>query len=134
MKLFQCTGIPLLGRALDAYALRQKVLASNLANISTPAYKRKEVSFQVELAGAMSHEMIAGARTHEGHLPVGVSTESEARIVEAETHGIAVNGVNNVDIDQEMAELAVNQLRFKFAARMLADAFKGIQKSIRGQV
>jgi flagellar basal body rod protein FlgB len=44
------------------------------------------------------------------------------------------NGVNNVDLDNEMAELAKNQIRFKFSSRLIADAFRGIQRSIRGTV
>jgi flagellar basal body rod protein FlgB len=31
-----------------------------------------------------------------------------------------------------MAELAKNQIRFKFSSRLLGDAFKGMQKAIRG--
>ena len=42
------------------------------------------------------------------------------------------SGVNNVDLDHEMTELAKNQIRFRFAARLMADTFRGIQKSIRG--
>jgi flagellar basal body rod protein FlgB len=45
--------------------------------------------------------------------------------------GIA-SGVNGVDIETEMAELAKNQIRFKYAAKLLGEQFRGIQKSIRG--
>ena len=40
--------------------------------------------------------------------------------------------MNNVDLDQEMAELAKNQIRFRFSTRILGDSFRGLQKSIRG--
>jgi flagellar basal body rod protein FlgB len=42
------------------------------------------------------------------------------------------SGFNDVDIDHEMAELAKNQIRFKFGARIMGEMFKGIQKAIRG--
>jgi flagellar basal body rod protein FlgB len=39
-----------------------------------------------------------------------------------------------VDIDREMTELAKNQIQFKFASKLLSQAFQAIEKSIRGQV
>ena len=39
-------------RALDGLALRHRVVASNLANQSTPGYKRLEVSFEDQLERA----------------------------------------------------------------------------------
>ena len=44
------------------------------------------------------------------------------------------SGINDVDIDSEMAELAKNQIKFKYASRLLSESFRGIQKSIRGQI
>jgi flagellar basal-body rod protein FlgB len=39
-------------RSLDGLALRHKVAASNLANASTPGFKRREVSFEDQLEQA----------------------------------------------------------------------------------
>lgn len=44
----------LMARALDGLALRHRVVASNLANQSTPGYKRYEVSFEDQLARVAS--------------------------------------------------------------------------------
>jgi flagellar basal-body rod protein FlgB len=140
VKLFDKTRIPLLETALNAYALRNKVSAENIANINTVGYKSKSVSFEDELSGAL-HQTPSGARTNERHIPLGNSAgpDSSARIIEdrsgtgTPTDELA-SGVNNVDIDHEMAELAKNQIRFRFAARLVSESFKGIQKSIRGQV
>ena len=41
-------------RALDAYALRHQTISNNLANVNTPGYKRQEVRFEDQLAGALS--------------------------------------------------------------------------------
>ena len=51
MRLFDGTKIPVLHRALDAYTLRQKVIAGNIANITTPGYKAQSVKFEDELSG-----------------------------------------------------------------------------------
>jgi flagellar basal body rod protein FlgB len=75
------------------------------------------------------------------HLNVaGLAEDGETvKVVDAATTGLAPgestdNGANNVNIDHEMAELAKNQIRFKFASKLLGDSFRGLQKSIRGIV
>ena len=138
ISLFNRTNIPLLGKALDAYALRQKVIASNIANIATAGYHSQTVSFEDELSGALQDSQISGTQTHQRHIPIGAPSAADPTIQVANTNtgpGMPPNtsGVNDVDIDNEMAELAKDQIRFRFAARMIADTFKGIQKSIRGQ-
>ncbi|MFH0880983.1 MAG: flagellar basal body rod protein FlgB, partial [Lentisphaerota bacterium] len=42
-----------LNKMLDVSALRQRVLANNLANINTPGYKRLDVKFRDELTDAI---------------------------------------------------------------------------------
>jgi len=139
VKLFESTAIPVLSRALDAYTMRHKAIASNLANITTPGYRTQTVRFEEELAGALQSSGLSGTTTQAGHLPIGGSpvaqTESamEQRALDGTVQGDPrASGVNNVDLDGEMAELAKNQIRFKFSARLIADTFRGIQKSIRG--
>jgi flagellar basal-body rod protein FlgB len=137
MRLFDGTKIPVLNRALDAYALRQKVIAGNLANIATPGYKARSVKFEEELSGALQAGCIPGITTDPRHMPIGGQTAGgtapavQTSPVGDQTDALA-SGVNNVDLDQEMAELAKTQLRFRFAARLIGDTFRGIQKSIRG--
>lgn len=139
MKLFESTKVPVLSRALEAYALRHKTIASNLANITTTGYRAKGVKFEEQLAGALHQSEITGVRTHQHHMPIGESNilEVQPQIVEeSQMNGRAgdqrASGTNDVDVDNEMAELAKNQIRFRYAARLLSDTFRGIQKSIRG--
>lgn len=139
ISLFNKTTIPLLGKALDAYTLRQKVIASNIANIATPEYKAQKVDFEDQLAGAVQGSQISGAQTDPRHIAIGVSSPSDAsgRVIDAHRLGDGsdprASGVNDVDVDSEMADLAKDQIQFRFAARMITDMFRGIQKSIRGQ-
>ena len=137
MKLFESTKISLLHKALDAYALRQKITSENIANINTIGFRTQAVSFKEELESAKQENTIALATTDTNHLtPTG--EESRADIIDAASAGIISNdpytsGVNNVDVDHEMAEMAETQLKFKYAARMLTETFRQIQSSIRGQ-
>jgi len=43
------------------------------------------------------------------------------------------NGINNVNIDQEMTDLAKNQLDFDMSSRLLAGRFTGLKTAIRGR-
>lgn len=141
MKLFDATKIPLLGKALDVYTLRQKVISSNIANITTVGYRSQNVTFEEQIAGAMQKDFVSPAVTNERHIAIASENpiSVDARIVDIPSENSLsgdplASGINNVDIDHEMADLAKNQIRFKFAARLLAESFRGIQKSIRGQV
>jgi len=44
------------------------------------------------------------------------------------------NGVNNVDIDEQMTELATNDLSYRLATRLLSMKYAGLKKAITGRV
>ena len=139
MKLFDTTSIPLLSKALDAYTLRHRTISSNIANIGSAGYRPGVVSFEEQLAASRSGGGIAAATTDPRHIAAGAPDAEDVTPVVHEvvpdprmTVDANANGVNGVDIDNEMAELAKNQIRFKYAARILAGTFKEIQESIRG--
>jgi flagellar basal-body rod protein FlgB len=139
MKIFDNTKIPVLAKALDAYALRHKAISSNIANIGTVGYRSQSVSFEDQLSGAINSSQVETATTNSNHLRSSVDQVNQASPVisdatvdgDSDSDPIA-SGVNDVDIDREMTELAKNQLRFKFASKLLGDSFRSIQKSIRG--
>jgi flagellar basal-body rod protein FlgB len=140
MKLFDGTKIPLLSRAIDAYSLRHRTIAANLSNITTAGYRARTVSFEEELADAMNQGGLRGVVTHERHLPVGGPDGERLRPAVHERResdpqrDMLASGVNDVDLDEEMTELARNQIRYRFAARLLSETFRGLQKSIRGSL
>jgi flagellar basal-body rod protein FlgB len=138
MKLFEQTRIPLLSKALDAYALRQKAIATNIANVGTPGYRARTVQFEEELAGALTRSGMQAVTTNARHIPIKGKSLEDLRLAVSDRAGEpgAPGGgtMSNVDVDQEMAELAQNQIRYRFSARLIADAFRGIQKSIRGSL
>ena len=137
MKLFDLTSIPALGRALSAYALRHKTIAANIANAGTAGYVPKQVNFEEQLASGSGDGLsLRGTTTDPNHFPIGISSAVEAQprvedVKSPDGHSLA-SGVNDVDIDQEMGELAKNQIRYKFAARLTSQAFQALEKSIRG--
>ena len=92
MELFDTTLVGL-ERAMSGSALRQQVIANNIANANTPGYKRSDVDFHV---GAR-----AGVRRTADREPMD-QTDVLASQADS-TSAMRVDG-NNVDIDSEMAE------------------------------
>ena len=62
--------LPLLNRALDAYALRQRVVAENIPNATTPEYQPRRVRFE-EFFQQYADVVARGIRTDERHIPIG---------------------------------------------------------------
>ena len=60
-----------------------------------------------------------------------INDDSELKIVEDGDAG-NVSGFNNVDIDQEMAELAENNIMFRFSSKRMTQYFQDMQSVIRG--
>ncbi|MBI3259955.1 MAG: flagellar basal body rod protein FlgB [Ignavibacteriae bacterium] len=128
--------LPLLNRALDTYALRQQTIARNIANATSPVYRPESVRFEEEFNEAQLVQR--GASTDDHHLPIGGRTEGE---IEGSVEGAKVprpeilfSGESHVNIDKEMSTLAQNQIKFRFASRMTARYFQGMQTAIKGSV
>ncbi len=132
--IFKKTKIPLLSKSLDAYSERQRAIANNIANVSTPGYKRISVKFEENLKKALSKKGIKGFQTHEKHLPVGVPGIEELKPKSYIPKDPNLrSGLNNVDIDMEMAEQAKNSIRFAYASELVGRQFRGLKSSIRGE-
>lgn len=127
--------IPLLNRALDTYTLRQKTIAKNIANATTPNYRPERVRFEEEFQ-KLQGIAARGDRTNDVHIPMGTpnSGEIEGNVEDAAVPKPEVffSGESHVNVDHEMAELAQNQIRFRFASKMMGRYFKGLQGAIKG--
>jgi len=134
-RLFQKSGIQIMKKNLDAASLKQRTIASNLANLNTPGYQRKDVVFQEKLQESLNDQMSSGRVTNPKHIPITGSTVNSInpKIV-TDTSSDLASGVNNVDIDQEMAELAKNQMNFAATATIIARRFRGLKAAIKGRV
>lgn len=129
--LFSQKSSVLLEKMLDKAALKQRVIASNVANVNTPGYKRLGVSFDEELSKAVKLGMnIKHTDTRHFHASnLAETIKPEIAMVEDDFW----NGVNNVNIDQEMVDLAKNQLDFNTAARLMNLRFTQLRTAIRGR-
>lgn len=132
--LFGQEKLRVLKTALGAYAERGRVHAANVANAETPGYKARELRFEEDLNLALrTRGQGQLARTDGRHLP-GPSTLPQGEVVVRNpTSAVNGNGINDVEIDREMADLAENTLRFTVAAELVARTYSGMKAAIRGR-
>ena len=103
-----------LERYLDVTTFRQTLVAANLANIDTPGYQTRDISFQAELAWAETedyqNELHPAVRKVEGLIerPDG----------------------NNVSLDREGLLLSETQLEYKAAIEFIRYEFRMIRGAI----
>ncbi len=105
-------------KSLDASTLRSKVIAENLANVATPGYERKEVSFEDDLRKALEKNL-PGVTDNPGHMDIqkGMDIAKIQPEVFKPIDKTLPGEINNVDVDMEMTKLAENQILYNFGIR-----------------
>lgn len=118
-----------LTRMLDFTTQKQKVLSRNIANIGTENYQREDVQFKDVLSQNMAPVLKV---TEPEHFSLQDTTDSGTalEIVRDQANELK-SGMNNVDIDTEMAEMAENTLKYKFASKKIGDYYKLMQEVIK---
>jgi flagellar basal-body rod protein FlgB len=109
-----------LKKSLDLRAQKQQVIAANIANAETPGYAARKLSFEDDLRQAINAPETAGRTSHAKHFPIGSSGIAGVRgqIVKQHEQSPVGDG-NSVSIDDEMLDLAENQLLFEAGGQML---------------
>ncbi len=130
--LFNKAHLTDLKKAVDVYARRHQVTAQNIANVETSGYRAQKLKFEEMLDG--ENMKLRGYSTHRNHIPIGRQNLDATRdeMVNAET-GFD-NGVNDVDIDNEMTSLATNDLSYRMATRLLAGRYNVLRGAIKGRM
>ena len=109
----------LIKKSLAATTERAKVIANNIANINTKDFKRSYVVFEDNLKEVLEKDKLELKVSDEKHIK---SNESELNYaVKKDTSTSMRTDGNNVDIDNEMTNLAANNLMYNF----LIDRAKG---------
>jgi len=129
--LFSKTIAPLAKKTLDAYAMRHKAIANNIANVEVPGYHRLEVHFEEALRSYLKPNQDALCKTHPKHLPDENLLDTMPKLG-VDRSNPKLNAINNVDIDLEMADMAKNQLNFSLISTALRHEFNRLRMAIRG--
>ena len=119
--------------ALDASSLRQQTIAHNVANATTKNYKSKQVEFEASLKKALNRSSSQMKTTYSRH----IGGSQSATMVQAEVYETASNTSmnldgNNVDLDQEMANMAANQIQYNALIQNTNSKLQGYSKVIQG--
>jgi len=125
-KMFSSTAI--VERALDASWLRNEAISQNIANVNTPNYKRKEVKFEEYLNDALYGSKLKGVATNPKHIPIGTNNVNDIPVSVSEdnsNYSMRLDG-NNVDIENEMAAMASNAIRYYVMMEGLSNRFNSI--------
>jgi flagellar basal-body rod protein FlgB len=107
----------LLNAGIRAESLRQKAIASNIANLQTPGYRRIDVKFERQLGKALSSGRPMNIR------------EIEPLLHQPRQTPVKSNG-NDVNLETEVGQLIKNTLRHKTYIRLLDTKYKQIQLAI----
>lgn len=127
-----------LSASLRGTNARNTAIANNIANAETPGYKRMDVSFEAALAQAVQTDRSNLNRDTGGGLTsfdtgVGGAVDDVAPAVRSvDTTTLRVDG-SNVDPDDEMAQLAANQLAHETVVSLLDQRFAQFRTAILGR-
>jgi len=107
----------LIWAGLKAEGLRQQAIASNIANIETPGYRRVDVKFE---------ELLAKAMDSSGDVDLD---KIEPEIYRPGNTAVKSNG-NDVELDAEVGEMVKNSLRQTAYIRLLRKKAVQIEAAI----
>ena len=120
--------VNILDKAADAANLRNELLTNNIANVSTPNYKRKDLDFESVLQGELAGEKnlskaVKKANQNLETLDAQVYTDNASL-------SYRLDG-NNVDINTENVELAKNQLKYYTLMNSRSQEFSRLKSALR---
>lgn len=124
--------VNVLGKAADGAWLRNEVIANNIANVNTPLYKRKDVSFESELQNALSASKFKDLDSKVSQLNENNRlARIEPRVyTDSAGYSYRLDG-NNVDIDTENVELASNQIKYNGIVQSIDNQFSNLKTVIK---
>ncbi|MDA3967910.1 flagellar basal body rod protein FlgB [Helicobacter sp. WB40] len=106
--------------ALDHRALRRDMIASNIANVSTPMYRPKDLNFE-QMMAKKADEILNNERdfkldvalTNKNHLlPLEEMDLNKPTMFYRDGH-LARNDGNSVDLDIETSEMGKNDIMYQ---------------------
>lgn len=108
-------------QALDLRMEKQGVIQSNIANMETPGYKARALSFKEALGEATGNQNnVTLSATDPGH--IGSVDHQAGSFVKTEDR--------EVNLDEEMLELSKNQLMYQIGTTLVGKKLSGLKTAI----
>ncbi len=118
--------------ALNLRAMRQEILAANIANADTPGYKARDVDFAAALRAAKGAGGPLGlARTNEAHLQgAGGGSAMQAGVIKYRTPLQPSLDGNTVDLNVERAAFTENSMHYQFMLERARSTFQRMKSAL----
>ncbi len=114
-----------LGRQMTRAVARESVASSNLANIDTPGYHTRDISFD----DALTSQLQAATSGASGIAPGSSSAQEAPKVTETEGLAERRDG-NNVQLDRELLNLTRASGDFSAAQAVLSAKFRLVRYAI----
>ena len=118
--------VNVLKKAADASWKRNEVIANNIANVSTPGYKRKEIQFENYLRRELMKDYSTDDDLNRRVANVDLDRLGTRVYTDQSELSYRLDG-NNVDINTENANLAENQIRYYTLLNSMTQEFSRIK-------
>ena len=140
--LFDSTTVPLLQKVAAFTERRHDILAGNIANISTPDYKTRDLpvaEFQKSLADAISRRELPSRPAGDNWSFAAAATQPSAgslsrpelyQAIDAVPNGVTFQDGNNRNIETEVMEMTKNQLLQTVAIELMNSQLGRLQAVI----
>jgi flagellar basal-body rod protein FlgB len=116
-------GMSILERTIQQSAARHRVITSNIANVDTPNYKAKDVSFGRVLGNEMEL-----ASTNPKHIQASEGSAAGDMTIEDTQPWM---DRNNVEMDQEVAKMTENAMVFQAGITLLMKKVQMFKAALR---
>ena len=120
--------INVLDKAADASWLRNEIISNNIANQSTPGFKRQDVDFEGQLQEALKHQRYTSIDAKVKN--VDLSRLNPRIYTDSGDFSYRLDE-NNEDPEQEQVQLAANQLRYQGLMAALTSEFSHIKSVLK---
>ncbi len=118
--------INVLESVADASWTRNSIISNNIANVDTPGYKRKDLSFEMYL----KEELSGGGSLDEEVADADLNILNGSTYTDYGTVSYRLDG-NNVDIDTESSYLAQNQLKYYTVLDSISQEFSRLKSVLK---
>lgn len=107
---------------LNLNSVNQELISSNLANINTPGYAAKDISFEQTLRESLEEQPLHLARSQDQHLD---PTDLHLALKSPE-----ITETGAVDLEWEMMKLTKNSVEYQYIVTMLNKKFAMLRTAI----
>jgi flagellar basal-body rod protein FlgB len=121
--IFPSDSYQLAEKLLDASALRQQAIASNIANAETPGYHRLDIA--PDFATQLKASFQSGGMSAVGALQPKLAEDPQARSVRPDG--------NSVELQSELLAMNRNSVEYSYLTEIVSNNFRNLKIAITGQ-